>query len=103
MPKKEDTGSYIDFDNLTSDQLEKIKNSINIISAYYDEIDAVNESIKDTMESLVEKFNPDKESTKRLKATVKTVARTLSKDKAAEVVSNHSAIDVLLEKLGEVR
>lgn len=102
MAKKTDDGNYIDFSNLSSEQVEPIRNTVRTISAYYDEIDSTNESIKDTMEALVEKLNPDKESTKVLKSTVRKVSRALSKDSARQLVDEHSAIDLLFNKLGEV-
>ena len=94
------SGNNIDFDNLTQDQSDKIAQTVKLVTEYYGDRKATNESIKETLDTLAEEFEADKESAARLKKTIKKAASVISANKIGDMVNDNSAVELLLKKMG---
>lgn len=94
-----DKGNYIDFLNLSDNEVDKIRRTVKAIAEYYGERAAVNESIKMTLEDLVDTLNPDKETAAKLKKYVKTCATAFYKDSAERVRDENTELERVLEQI----
>lgn len=94
--------SYTGFDNLPQDHREKIANCVNTIVAYLQEKSSLDESIKETVNSLCEGLDLDKTSASRLKKSVKAAANAIAKDKVRDLTENNEAVDSILRNLGQI-
>ena len=99
---KAQSGSPIDFANLTPDQLEKMKKVVKIISEYDGEIAAINDSKKATTDDLVLNLDADKDSVKKLKKYIKIAAKVRTNGGGEVIRDDNTAIERLLIALGEL-
>lgn len=97
-----DTGESINFDNLGTEQLEKLKKCVKVISEYLGEQAKVRDSIKGTLDQLVADLKADKPSAKKAKKYVRTAARAYYSDSARAIREDNEAIERILKELGEL-
>lgn len=94
-----DKGNYIDFLNLSDNETDKIRTTVKVIAEYFGERAAVNDSIKQTLEDLVDTLNPDKETASKLKKYVKSAATAYYKDVAERVRDENTEFERVLEQI----
>lgn len=102
MAKKEETGQFVDFDNLNDEQTEKVKNAVKQIAEYKDLIKGHQESIKFAVEDLAVGLDADKDSTKKLKKFLRDVVKAYITRSAETLREEHGTVERILEKLGEL-
>lgn len=95
-------GSYIDLDNLTQENKDKMKNAAEAIVSYLEDNRSNNEAIKDVLDHLVDKLEADKDSAKKIKKTVRQAASAIFKDNAQEVRDDNTAVERFLESIGRL-
>lgn len=100
--KKNSEGSHIDFNNLSSENVDKMKKKVKIIAEYIEQQRGISQSIRETLESLTDELDADKESAKKAKKYVKTAARAYIAQSANNIVEDNTAIENLLKALGEI-
>lgn len=89
----------VDFCNLDRADQEVMINAVHMISQYELEKRQIMESIKETLDVVVEKLGCDKPSAVKAKKIIKKVSAAYIKNKTDEASEEAIAIDVLLQKL----
>jgi len=100
---KKDSGSFIDFNNLSPDNLDRMKKGVKIVAEYITQQKQISESIKETLNSIASNMDADKESTKRVKKYAKIAAKAYIAQSGDAIVEDNSAIENLLKALGEIK
>lgn len=104
MPKQsKDSGSRIDFANLSPDDLDRMKKAVKVVAEYIGQQKQTAEAIKETLQSLVDNMGADKDSSKRAKRYVRIAARAYIAESSDAIVEDHTAIEQLLKALGELK
>lgn len=94
--------NFIDFDNLTNEQSDKVGKVVKVLTEYIAEQKAVRDSMAATLDDLAADLDADKESTTKLKKVAKKAASVIANNKATDLRGDNTAIERLLEKMGEL-
>lgn len=100
MPKKEETGSPINFEALNPEQEKIVIHNVKLVAEYLGEMATVRESMKETLDGAMDLLDADKASAKAGKKLIRNLARAYIKRNGEELKAEHDAFGILLEKIG---
>lgn len=92
-------GRPIDFQQLDDDELSKLINAVDILASYNIERKEIGESVKETLDSLVDEMKADKDSAKDIKRFVRKAATVYANNKTDDIRYENEVVEMLLEKV----